>query len=139
MFKQEQSLNRSEKTVPPQAIQSPSPRAMGEVVGCTMWTQASLIYDCATILDLYDLTLDQFYAFNPSAKLDCTGLNSGTYYCISTETNGQLLPLADTDLLPESSSSTSSVNATVSVTDLPATTTPGSVVTPTPYPVSDYN
>lgn len=44
--------------------------------------------DCSSILSLYDLTIAELYAMNPSVGTDCTGMAEGTYYCVSWFANG---------------------------------------------------
>lgn len=40
--------------------------------------------NCATILDNFELSMDNFYKMNPSVGSDCSGLALGAYYCILT-------------------------------------------------------
>ena len=53
------------ETAPAPTVVPPSPRAAGEVANCTTWVAPSSVDTCAGILALYQLTIAQFYAFNP--------------------------------------------------------------------------
>ena len=66
----------------------PSPRAAGETANCTSWYAPQSFDTCSGILTNFYLTIAEFYAMNPSVGSDCTGMNLGTYYCISTYPGG---------------------------------------------------
>lgn len=107
----------------------PAPTAAGQVDGCTLWTPIDNGTTCAAVLVNYDLTIDQFYQMNPTVKSDCSGLFLGTYYCVSTDPNGQP---------PDDSSGGNSTSTTATS----ATPTPSGIATPTPTQtgmVSDCN
>lgn len=69
-------------------IQTPSPRAAGEVENCTAWYHMETFSTCEDILVLFGLTLEEFYTFNPSVGSSCTSMAAGSYYCVSTNADG---------------------------------------------------
>ncbi|OAL51442.1 hypothetical protein IQ07DRAFT_566073 [Pyrenochaeta sp. DS3sAY3a] len=71
----------------PEIIKPPTPRAGGEIEGCISWQEVFEGTDCATWLPSA-LTMDDFIKMNPSVGKDCTGLNLGTHYCMSTKDIG---------------------------------------------------
>lgn len=70
------------------AIQTPNPRAAGEVANCTEWYLMETFSTCQDVLALYGITLKDFYAFNPSVGSTCSTMAAGTYYCVSTNADG---------------------------------------------------
>lgn len=58
-------------------------------MNCTQWGYVYNFTDCNSLLGLYDLTIAELYEMNPSVGSDCTGLNVGTYYCVSWFPNGE--------------------------------------------------
>ena len=114
----------AQATAAPMTEDAPTPRAAGEISNCTSWDVASTYFDCSSFLGLYDLTLAQFYAFNPSVNSDCSGLNAGTYYCVSTEEDGGPPP-----------ENTSTEFPSTTVTTTTTTSSPTGIVTPTPTQV----
>lgn len=74
--------------MPERVAAPPNPRAAGEIAGCTFWQQVFPETKCRSILDIYYLTIEQFYKFNPSIKPDCSALAIGTYYCVSIWPDG---------------------------------------------------
>lgn len=76
-------------TVATTNVTAPSPRALGEAANCTTWGYVYNFTDCSSILGLYDLTLAELYTMNPSVESDCSGLDVGTYYCVSWFENGE--------------------------------------------------
>lgn len=62
---------------------APNPRALGEAANCTSWGYVYNYTDCDSLLAMYDLTIAELYAMNPSVGSDCRGLDVGTYYCVS--------------------------------------------------------
>lgn len=68
------------------------------------------------------LEIDEFYYMNPAVKSDCTGMNLGTYYCISTYEGGFPYGAADFE---SNTTSTATATATeeASSTTAKATTT----------------
>ncbi|OBU01588.1 hypothetical protein VE01_00568 [Pseudogymnoascus verrucosus] len=113
------------------AIQTPNPRAMGEVANCTTWFKMKTYSTCADVLVLYGLTLEEFYAFNPSVGKGCATMAAGTYYCISNKANGSRPGGYDNDDDDDDPTMTSSGTPT-STTTTPTTTSSGGIVTPTP-------
>ncbi|KAL2867795.1 LysM peptidoglycan-binding domain-containing protein [Aspergillus lucknowensis] len=70
-------------------LRTPSPRANGEVANCTAWHRLKAEWaTCQLFLDGVHLSIEQFYAMNPSVKDDCSGFVLGTYYCLSTYPGG---------------------------------------------------
>lgn len=74
---------------------TPSPRAAGEIANCTNWFAPQSYNTCQDILLLYYLTIEEFYAMNPSVGSTCTGMSASTYYCVSTDPGG--IPPSTTD------------------------------------------
>jgi hypothetical protein len=100
-----------------------SPRAAGEIEGCTRWFRSAL--SCESHLSLLRISLANLYRFSPSIGADCTKYALGTYYCYSTNEHG--MPPGhstdDDDMPPETPTTTVATTST---------TTSGDVVTPTP-------
>ncbi|SPO07097.1 uncharacterized protein DNG_09791 [Cephalotrichum gorgonifer] len=46
----------------------------GAIASCIEWADVSDDYDCETLLEDYDLTIDQFYEYNPGVGVDCSNL-----------------------------------------------------------------
>lgn len=95
-----------------------SPRAAGEISGCTRWFPAVL--SCDAHLSLLRMPFAWFYECNPSVGADCSGFVKGTYYCYSTSEEGSY-PHGSTD----------SETATTTTTSATSTTSTG-IATPTP-------
>ena len=110
-------------TVAPAAtLAPPSPRAAGEVANCTTWYAPQSYDTCSGILISFHMTIDEFYAMNPSVGTDCSSMALGTYYCISWYPGGVPpgVPYSD---IAKSATSTSSTKSTSSTTG---------IVTPSP-------
>lgn len=116
------------------AVQTPSPRAAGEVANCTEWYAPQSYDTCAGILIVFELTVDVLYAMNPSVGADCTGMALGTYYCISTYPDGVPAGLYG-DGGSATSSGVTSTSATSTATSTSSTTTSTGGGVPTPSPV----
>jgi hypothetical protein len=69
-------------------VTPPSPTAPGAASNCTQWFVPQWYNNCLSILTLFDLTIAELYAMNPSIHSDCTGMVVGTYYCVSWYPNG---------------------------------------------------
>lgn len=69
---------------PAPTLSVPTPRASGEISDCIWWAYAVDGLSCADLLRNLNLSIDVFYKMNPSVKEDCTGVETGTYYCGST-------------------------------------------------------
>ncbi|KAI0443524.1 hypothetical protein F4803DRAFT_514520 [Xylaria telfairii] len=54
----------------------------GATEGCTQYADAYPDWDCDDILITYDLTIAQFYAYNPEVGADCSNLWPSYAYCI---------------------------------------------------------
>jgi hypothetical protein len=107
----------------------PSPRAAGEIVNCTEWYAPQSYDTCGGILNVFGLTIAKFFAMNPGVKSDCTGMNLGTYYCISTNPGGGPGSAAFSDI---SASLGFTGNATGTGKGTYPTSTGSGIVTPTP-------
>ena len=113
--------------VPVQNATAPSPRAAGEIEGCTAWWRVQDYNSCKNPLALFGFQLATFYAMNPSIGPQCTGMAIGTYYCVSTSPDGY--PPVEDD--PSES---------IPVTTKPTTSTGASeALTPSPIQVSQYS
>lgn len=119
--------------MPEGVIETPSPRAAGEIANCTSWFEMETFYTCEDVLNLYSLTVGEFYAFNPSVGSGCEAMTAGSYYCISTNVDGTppggyLDPTITTSGAPISTTS-----GVATITTKPSTTTTsGGIATPTP-------
>ncbi|KAI0190612.1 hypothetical protein F4808DRAFT_401018 [Astrocystis sublimbata] len=69
---------------PKKAIETPSPRAAGEIKNCITWYSPYSYTTCEDILSMFYLTIGEFYKLNPSVGKECTHLAIGTYYCVLT-------------------------------------------------------
>ncbi|KAH6867676.1 hypothetical protein B0T10DRAFT_569316 [Thelonectria olida] len=110
-------------------LETPSPRAGGEVANCTRWYQIENYDDCESLLLTVHMVIDEFYAMNPAVGATCTGMSLGTYYCISTYSGG--VPYG----MPEWASDTTSTTKPVTSTATQSVTTTSSasgITTPSP-------
>lgn len=64
-------------------VATPTPTQSGMATGCTRFHQAVKGDGCYDIAQSADITLDQFYAWNPALNGDCSGLYLDYYYCIA--------------------------------------------------------
>jgi hypothetical protein len=103
----------------PQTAPPVSPRAAGEIEGCTKWFRSAL--SCESHLSMLRISQADFYRFNPSLGADCSKFVLGTYYCYSTNEDGSS---------PERPGTTGA--ATLTTPSPTPTFTPGGVVTPMP-------
>jgi hypothetical protein len=111
-------------------LETPSPRAAGEIANCTRWYQIEDYDDCESLLLTVHMEIEEFYAMNPAVGATCTGMSLGTYYCISTYSGG--LPYGMPDWASNTTSTTKPVSSTA--TQSVTTTSSGSGIT-TPSPV----
>ncbi|KAL8729757.1 MAG: hypothetical protein Q9181_004893 [Wetmoreana brouardii] len=94
-----QHVRRQDGPVPPDTIKD-----------CTYFYDSQPGDTCASIAGDWGLTLQQLVTYNPSLKADCSGLKSGTAYCVEENYgNGPATP--------------SSTSSTSSTTSSPTTTT----------------
>ncbi|KAL9477709.1 hypothetical protein ACSS6W_007550 [Trichoderma asperelloides] len=116
-------------------IVTPTPVAAGESQNCTSWFAPTPDTICANILIAFQITMAEFYTMNPSVGTDCSGLNAGTYCCVSTNPGGQLPAFTDTG------SGTLSFVTTFSgwVSETTPTAKPLGVVTPSPIQTGMVN
>lgn len=116
-------------------IVTPTPVAAGESQNCTSWFAPTPDTICTKILIAFQITMAEFYTMNPSVGTDCSGLNAGTYYCVSTNPGGQLPVYTDTG------SGTLSFVTTFSgwVSETTTTAKPTGVVTPSPIQTGMVN
>lgn len=64
------------------AVITPSPVQTGMASGCTVFYEAQSGDGCYDIAAEYDISLDDFYAWNPAVGDDCLGLWPDYYYCV---------------------------------------------------------
>ena len=89
-----------------------------------MTTNCDLFHDviandgCYNLAAHYNITLDDFYAWNPAVKDDCSGLDTGFYVCVGIVSSA-------TSTTPTSTTATTTSSAT-------------GVVTPTPHQVGYF-
>ncbi|KAF2121004.1 hypothetical protein BDV96DRAFT_641641 [Lophiotrema nucula] len=65
-------------------VATPTPTQAGMVSGCKKFYKAISGDGCWAIANANGITLDQFVAWNPAVKSDCSGLWPDYYYCIGT-------------------------------------------------------
>ncbi|KAJ6007240.1 hypothetical protein N7540_011216 [Penicillium herquei] len=65
---------------------APAPTQSGIVANCLKWYVAQSGDGCAAIATSYNITLDQFYAWNPAVGDDCSGLDADDAYCVDAPT-----------------------------------------------------
>ena len=103
---------------------TPSPVREGMAADCNAFyfrgSNSSVF--CADIARTHNITLDQFYTWNPAVKPDCAGLWPDHYYCVGVGARGGNHTVTPTTSLPI---------VTPTTTDLE-----GSVSTPSPVRVS---
>lgn len=76
------------------------------------------------------MSLEDFYAYNPAINSDCSGLNLGTWYCISIDPSGDP-PFAESDDTITATPSAGSTSGFPSSASPTATSATG-VITPSP-------
>ncbi|KAF2154010.1 hypothetical protein K461DRAFT_267087 [Myriangium duriaei CBS 260.36] len=65
----------------------PAPTGPNTVSGCTEWYVVKSGEWCALIASKFDISLTQFYNWNPSVGDNCNALMAGYAYCVSTSKN----------------------------------------------------
>lgn len=90
-------------------VSTPTPIQTGTVSNCDQFYKVQSGDGCSAIANQYSIALDDFYAWNPAVKTDCSGLQADVYVCIGIATTA------------------TPVSTTVS-----STTTTTGIVTPTP-------
>jgi LysM repeat protein len=86
---------------------------------------------------MFEMNITEFYDLNPSVGSDCTGMNLGTYYCVSTDPGGEALWTTLPDNYTITATVTSSLPAdtdtgTATGTATATETTGDGVTTPSP-------
>lgn len=114
-------------------IEPPYPRASGEAQDCSVWTHIEENWGCAEILDLYRLTIQEFYDMNPTVGQDCTGLSLGSYYCVRV---GRVLP-PDEETITTSPPTTSTGTTSTGTTTGPTSTITSDIPVVTPTPIRE--
>ncbi|PCH00308.1 Peptidoglycan-binding Lysin subgroup [Penicillium occitanis (nom. inval.)] len=72
-----------EREVVATAAAAPSPTQPGLISTCNAYYRVQRGDYCATVVDkFYALTLNEFYAWNPAVKPDCSELLDGYYVCV---------------------------------------------------------
>jgi LysM repeat protein len=95
------------------AIVTPTPHQPNMVSGCTAFYEAVSGDSCSGIATNYDITLDEFYLWNPDVGSSCSGLWANEWYCVAGPTG--------------------SATTTTTTSTIPTTTTSTAIVTPTPH------
>ncbi|KAJ4386834.1 hypothetical protein N0V93_009732 [Gnomoniopsis smithogilvyi] len=99
-------------------VSTPSPVQTGIASNCDLFYLVVSEDGCEAIATKYNITLADFYAWNPAVKTDCSGLDANDYVCVGIDA---------------SSSATGSSTTTPSTTTSTSTTgTATGIVTPTP-------
>ncbi|KAI2624041.1 hypothetical protein GGS21DRAFT_541259 [Xylaria nigripes] len=75
----------------------------GAIANCTEYADAYPDWDCIDILSNYELTIAQFYEYNPEVGKDCSNLWPGYAYCIRA---GDYISPTPTTSLPPTTSTT---------------------------------
>lgn len=64
---------------------TPTPTQSGMVYGCGEFHFVVPDDGCWAVANMYDITLDELYRWNPSVKDDCSGLLTDFYVCVGLE------------------------------------------------------
>ncbi|KAL4940189.1 hypothetical protein BDV06DRAFT_197177 [Aspergillus oleicola] len=104
------------------AVATPTPTQAGMVAGCTEFHQVAEGDQCGSIANDYDITLDDFYRWNPGVGDACGSLWLEYYVCVG---------------ISSTSTTETATTTTTTTTTTTATTTSsgGGVATPTPTQV----
>ncbi len=70
-------------TAPPAPVETPHPYQPNMIKGCYKFYKVIANDGCAAIAKANNVTLDDFYKWNPDVMTDCRGLQAGTYVCIA--------------------------------------------------------
>ncbi|KAJ4393375.1 hypothetical protein N0V93_002583 [Gnomoniopsis smithogilvyi] len=101
--------------------------SLTEDEGCTDYVDvcSGCGWDCSTILDLYNITIAQFYVWNPLVGSQCTGMQLGYQYCVSntTVTDDTTQTYSTKTVSETTSASSGSVSSTAPPTTTAATAT----------------
>jgi hypothetical protein len=81
------TTTKSTTTTQGNGIATPTPTQKGMVSNCDAFYFVKKGTTCATVLSTNGITIDQFYAWNPSVGKDCTGMWAEVYVCVSTTTH----------------------------------------------------
>ncbi|GAP91634.2 hypothetical protein SAMD00023353_6400110 [Rosellinia necatrix] len=92
----------------------------GYIEGCTEFSDVPLGWGCDDVFDYYDITLAEFYKYNPGIGEDCRNLWTNYAYCTSTDLNPDDPP-------DESSSSVTLPPTSTTSAPTPTATAPGQV------------
>ncbi|KAJ5928235.1 hypothetical protein N7466_007191 [Penicillium verhagenii] len=68
-------------------ITTPTPIQTGMTTSCDVFYFVEANDECDTIASEYDITLAEFYAWNPAVGTDCSILEVGTYVCVDILSN----------------------------------------------------
>ncbi|KAL8366432.1 hypothetical protein RB595_004963 [Gaeumannomyces hyphopodioides] len=110
-------------TQPPKPIETHTllPIREGATPECKAYQSVIAGFTCQGILDQNDITIAQFYAWNPTVGDQCQGLWPGYRYCISITEN----PDNGEDPSPATTSTTSTSSNSTSSAPNPSPTPPG--------------
>lgn len=67
------------------SVSTPTPTQQGMATGCTVFYVAKAGDTCSVIASDYDITLSQFYTWNPAVGDSCASLWVGYYHCVSQQ------------------------------------------------------
>lgn len=70
-------------TAPPVPVATPHPFQPNMIKGCYKFYKVVTNDGCAAIAKANNVTLSDFYLWNPDVGTDCKGLQAGTYACIA--------------------------------------------------------
>ncbi|KAF0635919.1 hypothetical protein FPSE5266_06004 [Fusarium pseudograminearum] len=122
--------NKSEAAAAEKEIETPTPRAAGEIANCTMWFCVRRAARCNDVMATNGLEFGEFYKMNPSVKSDCTGLVLGTYYRRSTYPRGDSVGIPGWDSTTESESESATASASATKTSTSTSSTNSGIPSP---------
>ncbi|KAL2813346.1 hypothetical protein BDW59DRAFT_167529 [Aspergillus cavernicola] len=97
--------------------EAPADAAVDSTRECYVWFVRMEGDTCASILETARITMEEFYAWNPSIKSDCSNLRTDTFYCMSGDYYDD-----DDDDEEEDDFSSTSASSTTSVSTTTTTT-----------------
>ncbi|KAF8461617.1 hypothetical protein BDZ91DRAFT_829613 [Kalaharituber pfeilii] len=89
-----------EAYVPPIVPEPELPIRDGTTPNCTEYLEVTEGWTCADILEVYKLTIGQFYTYNPAVLQDCSGMWLNYRYCVRDPSYRDPNPTISTETLP---------------------------------------
>ncbi|KAM0315846.1 hypothetical protein ACHAPQ_011483 [Fusarium lateritium] len=72
-------------TAPSNGIKTPSPIQDGMVKNCVTFHHVTSTTTCQALLKYRNITMEQFFKWNPAVKKDCSGLWKDTHACVAVK------------------------------------------------------